>query len=492
MRQGPWNSAPLPSGSALSFAITLRLLGVALLVFDCASLLLTQPTRGPGIAPFSGRGAPRAHLVSLLFDQPTLGCTANCIFGVDVVVPPALLRAPLKYEEVFAEAGRARVAPRSAQATDQVAFCAGSIPEWGSNWSTQGCSCCTVPELSPLPVKFGQVGSQAITITNKATCGDWHHVLCYKACLVWAMLCAQTSQGCVLPNVWEQSENVHCTCAVKQSAVAAAFPEEKNMATTQTARRSPRAQGKGSWEGQTAPATEDRQGQGQRTSASHRGPPQACSSAHYSGAEASYQQWTGDEEGDLLGALLAHIGDSGSLPTSLAERVQSFQATNARSTGKLLRKQVAQQTEARTQLQKLSKDRQLFLDGWAGYLQVLTDTVEQQVVKMSKVLEEFDTAEAQWQAQLSEATDLLSKASAGTSPAPKSNEAMDEEDTTVAQAAAEESRKRQTEKIQQGQKELIEALNKAKAAAEVQRDGSCAPRRRPKDDDVVDLERRPQ
>ena len=198
------------------------------------------------------------------------------------------------------------------------------------------------------------------------------------------------------------------------------------------------------------------------------------------------------EEGELLGALLAHLGDAGSLPSSLAERVQSFQATNAKSTGKLLHKQVAKQTEARTQLQKLARDRQTFLEGWAEYLQVLTTTVEQQVEKMSKVLGDFDTAEIQWQAQLAEATDMLSKASSGSPPAPKSAEAMEAEDAEVAQAAAEESSSRlQADKIRQGQQELVAALNKAKAAAEIQRDGSRTPRRKPRDSDVVDLEQQP-
>ena len=198
------------------------------------------------------------------------------------------------------------------------------------------------------------------------------------------------------------------------------------------------------------------------------------------------------EEGELLGALLAHLGDSSTLPTALAERVQVFQSANARSTGKLLHKQVARQTEARTQLQRLAKDRQTFLEGWAEYLQVLTETVDQQVTKMSKVLEDFEAAENQWQAQLVDATELLSKATGHTS-APRSADAMEAEDAAVAQSAAEDSRTRlQTEKIQQGQKELIDALNKAKAAEEVHRDGSRTPRRKPKEEDIVDLERPPQ
>ena len=123
---------------------------------------------------------------------------------------------------------------------------------------------------------------------------------------------------------------------------------------------------------------------------------------------------------------------------------------------------------------------------------MLTETVDQQVSKMSKVLEDFDNAESQWQAQLTDATELLSKAS-GHSTAPRSADAMDAEEAAVAQTAAEDSRSRQqTEKIQQVQKELIEALNKAKAAAEVHRDGSRTPRRKPKEEEIVDLERRPQ
>ena len=198
------------------------------------------------------------------------------------------------------------------------------------------------------------------------------------------------------------------------------------------------------------------------------------------------------EEGEVLGALLAHLGDSTALPMALAERVQVFQSSNARSTGKLLHKQVARQTEARTQLQRLAKDKQAFLEGWAEYLQVLSETVEQQVSKMSKVLEEFDAAKGQWQSQLTDASELLSKAT-GHPTAPRSTDAMDAEEAAVALTAAEDSRSRlQAEKIQQGQKELIEALNKAKAAAEVHRDGSRTPRRKPKEDEIVDLERRPQ
>ena len=98
----------------------------------------------------------------------------------------------------------------------------------------------------------------------------------------------------------------------------------------------------------------------------------------------------------------------------------------------LLHQQVARQTEARTQLQRLAKDRQVFLDGWVEYLQTLTGTVEQQVTKMAQVLANFDSAETQWQSQLSDATELLSRAGGRTSSAPRSLEAMEEEETAVA------------------------------------------------------------
>ena len=78
------------------------------------------------------------------------------------------------------------------------------------------------------------------------------------------------------------------------------------------------------------------------------------------------------EEDDLLGALLAHLGDAG----SLADRVQHLQQSNVRSIGKLLHKEVARQTEARTQLRRLTKDRQTFLDGWADYLATSTGNAQ--------------------------------------------------------------------------------------------------------------------
>ena len=172
-------------------------------------------------------------------------------------------------------------------------------------------------------------------------------------------------------------------------------PRRRQTAAETDGRRSG-AQRARSGKRQAAQATEDGQEQRQGQGASCHGHAPACGSSSDLTAEAGDGQCHGtdtSEEGELLGALLAHIGDSGSLPSSLAERVQSFQATNAKSTGKLLHKQVARQTEARTQLQKLARDRQSFLEGWADCLQVLTTTVEQQVEKMSKVLGDFDTAE---------------------------------------------------------------------------------------------------
>ena len=318
-----------------------------------------------------------------------------------------------------------------------------------------------------------------------------------NAFLVQQLLRKSPQQSSFLPRVWRRSADLYnYTWTTELGAAPSQTAVSQSSASILT-------KAKGRWRGQGRQWSGCWERQVQHTSGSKgkgKGAPpkiadlpqpaltpsiQVPKTGSGSTAEAS-------EEGELLGALLAHLGDPATLPAALAERVQTFQSANARSTGKLLHKQVARQTEARTQLQKLAKEKQAFLEGWAEYLKVLTETVEQQVSKMSNVLEDFGSAESQWQAQLADATDLLTKATSHTS-APRSVEAMDAEDATVAQAAAEDSRTRlQTEKIQQGQKELIEALNKAKAAAEVHRDGSRTPRRKPKEDEIVDLERHPQ
>ena len=318
-----------------------------------------------------------------------------------------------------------------------------------------------------------------------------------EALLVQQLLRKSTQQGSFLPCLWRCLANLYC-CAWT-TELGAAFPQ---TAVTESSTSNP-SKAKGRWCGQDRPWPRHWQGQsapdlgqqkqGQVHSAQDGGSPTTGVGANIpvpkSGGASSTEA---SEEGELLGALLAHLGDPTTLPTALAERVQTFQSSNARSTGKLLHKQVARQTEARTQLQRLAKDKQAFLEGWAEYLKVLAETADQQVSKMSNVLEDFDNAESQWQARLADAADLLSKATGHTS-APRSADAMDAEDAAVAQSAAEDSRTRlQTEKIQHGQKELIDALNKAKAAAEVHRDGSRTPRRKPKEDEIVDLERRPQ
>ncbi|CAE7453916.1 DAW1 [Symbiodinium pilosum] len=173
--------------------------------------------------------------------------------------------------------------------------------------------------------------------------------------LVRPLLREPPQQGGLLPRVWWDAAVLHSyawTTSLATADTQAAVPQDQTTAFTQT---------KEWWWRQLSDLP-------QPAAAPTIALPKTAGGSM---AEAS-------EEGELLGALLAHLGDSSTLPTALAERVQVFQSANARSTGKLLHKQVARQTEARTQLQRLAKDRQTFLEGWAEYLQVLTETVDQQ------------------------------------------------------------------------------------------------------------------
>ena len=397
----------------------------------------------------------------------------------------------LNHGKVPQEDSGTRLASRSAQTPDPLQVCARGILEWSPRRSSPSFGSSAVLESTPLSLFIGQTGYPEVAATTPAVARRWNNGLSGQARMVWAMLCQSFSESSVLPDMWKQFTDVYCPGLTRQSGVEAVIAEEKNVTEAKTTRGRSSAQGAEHRQGQAAAATQGRQEQRQGQSAGCCGLAPTCSCPGYLDAEAGNHQWTRHlRRRRTFGG--AALGDAGSLPSSLAERVQSFQATNAKSTGKLFHKQVARQTEARTQLQKLARDRQTFLEGWAEYLQVLTTTVEQQVEKMSKVLGDFDTAEIQWQAQLSEATDMLSKASSGSPPAPRSAEAMEAEDAEVAQAAAEESGSRlQVDKIRQGQQELVAALNKAKAAAEIQRDGSRTPRRKPRDTDIVDLEQQP-
>ena len=183
---------------------------------------------------------------------------------------------------------------------------------------------------------------------------------------------------------------------------------------------------------------------------------------------------------DLIGELLAHLGDKEDVPPALREKVNAYKEDHARAEGKLMHRQVHKQTEARTSLQKLARDRQVFLDSWAEYISGVAQMFKEQVESMQETLSQFNQAEESWTQQLQEATVSLAKHSCGSEQVPgaRADESMDDEDVTIGEIAANAAKRQaQTENIRHSQTELMAALERAKEAAEGQRSSSRTPRR---------------
>ena len=212
-------------------------------------------------------------------------------------------------------------------------------------------------------------------------------------------------------------------------------------------------------------------------------------------AQASNTVATDDKK--LIGALMAHLAEQSNVPATLQSMMCAYREGNAKTEGKLLHQQVARRTEARTALQKLAGDRRMFMDAWAEYVAGVADMFKQQVSDMQETLQEFRQAEESWQQQLLESTSFLAKNSGVTEPAAGSAESMQEDDAAVSEDAAENARREiREEKLRTSQLELIQALDKAKAAAEGQRAGSRMPRRQgkggAKDEVLAGVESLPQ
>ena len=116
------------------------------------------------------------------------------------------------------------------------------------------------------------------------------------------------------------------------------------------------------------------------------------------------------EEQKLLNLMLAHLAEKEDLPSNLQGAMAAYKAGHAKSEGKVMHFYVAKQTEAKTSLQKLSRDKQLFMNMWADYTCKVAETFSAQAKEMQETLEQFRKAEEQWQSQLQEASSQLARA----------------------------------------------------------------------------------
>ncbi|CAE7769607.1 unnamed protein product [Symbiodinium sp. CCMP2592] len=155
---------------------------------------------------------------------------------------------------------------------------------------------------------------------------------------------------------------------------------------------------------------------------------------------------------------------------------------------KLLHHWVTKQTEAKAALSKLAQEQEEYDANWCAYLTKVMETLEHQILDRAKVLGEYAQAEAQWSAQLQDATVQLAQRANGEDGT--SNQAhmdVDTNEAAVAEAARIEAKHViRRERMEEQQSELMQALKKAKEAAEAatvvkEKDRDRTPRRRPKD-----------
>ena len=190
----------------------------------------------------------------------------------------------------------------------------------------------------------------------------------------------------------------------------------------------------------------------------------------------------------LLGALIAHVSEQSDLPPALRSMLAQHQTSNAKAEGKLMHHWVTKQTEAKAALSKLAQEQEEYDATWCAYLTKVMETLEHQILERAKVLGEYAQAEAQWSAQLQDATVQLAQRANGEDGS--SNQAQMDVDATeaaVAEAARIEAKHViRRERMEEQQSELMQALKKAKEAAEAatvdkEKDRDRTPRRRPKD-----------
>ena len=184
-----------------------------------------------------------------------------------------------------------------------------------------------------------------------------------------------------------------------------------------------------------------------------RGPPSAPSGAAtapvaVSSADTALQQ--------LVAALNKNRDD---LPQGVRELLDTQAAEDTKNHAKSLHKLVATQSAARRQLKQTRTNRQDYIREWASYVGSVCQMWQQQLEEKDKILATFADSEAQWEAQLSEATRQIARlASEPGSHGPIDVDAMDDEDQDEQEAMVDEHAKQDAQRQQ-----AVETMKAAEA-----------------------------
>ena len=183
------------------------------------------------------------------------------------------------------------------------------------------------------------------------------------------------------------------------------------------------------------------------------------------------------------------------LPPDVAKLLGEQEFQDAQQQAKALHKAVSNQTAARKELHRVRSARRQYVQSWSAYTEQLSLLLQKQLAEQERAVSAFNDTEAQWAAQLQDASSTLSRLSGGTQTILSDSEEMDTQDRAKAGdleddpwKSAEVSRELQKRQQHLGDM-LARVAAKAKedaAMADSKRDNSRTPRRGVKDESDAD------
>ena len=183
------------------------------------------------------------------------------------------------------------------------------------------------------------------------------------------------------------------------------------------------------------------------------------------------------------------------LPPDVAKLLGEQEFQDAQQQAKALHKAVSNQTAARKELHRVRSARRQYVQSWSAYTEQLSLLLQKQLAEQERAVSAFNDTEAQWAAQLQDASSTLSRLSGGTQTILSDSEEMDTQDRAKAGdleddpwKSAEASRELQKRQQHLGDM-LARVAAKAKedaAMADSKRDNSRTPRRGVKDESDAD------
>ena len=186
---------------------------------------------------------------------------------------------------------------------------------------------------------------------------------------------------------------------------------------------------------------------------------------------------------NLMAALLKSREE---LPQALRQMVDDQVAADTRSAAKAMHRLVANQAQAKRQLQEIQSKRQDYLHRWAKYIGELGTLWESQLQDKELFLDQLDAAEATWSRQLGVATKATAKAVASPGEEGECNDMEEDTEAEVAEAAAlDVQRRTERQALQRTEQLILQQLKSAQdvvaqqvAEREASREASRSPRRR--------------